>query len=148
RLAGEPLAPRRELASARASPPRTATRSRCRVLAGSRSQRVPGRRHREAQHYRRESRSSKSRYGYPGACARPRALAGMAAAHTPSAVRAQPRPCPARTGGDRPSLDDLGGLEEHVLGDGEPESLSGLEVDDEVELARLLDGEVRGASAF
>ena len=39
-------------------------------------------------------------------------------------------------------LDDLGGLEQHVLGDGEPEGLGRLEVDDEVELAGLLDGQV------
>ena len=36
-------------------------------------------------------------------------------------------------------LDDLGGLEQHVLGDGEAEGLGGLQVYGEVEFARLLD---------
>jgi hypothetical protein len=35
-------------------------------------------------------------------------------------------------------LDDLGGLEQHVLGDGEAERLGGLEVDHEIEGHRLL----------
>src|SRR3954447_5864240 len=51
-------------------------------------------------------------------------------------------------GGSACSLDDLGGLEQHVLGDGEAESLGGLEVDDEVEGRRLLHGEVGGLGAF
>jgi hypothetical protein len=37
-------------------------------------------------------------------------------------------------------LEDLGGLKQHVRGDGEAERLGSLEVDDEVELARLLTG--------
>src|SRR5262249_33816275 len=44
-------------------------------------------------------------------------------------------------------LDHFGGLEQYVLGDGEPERLGGPEVDHEVELARLLDGQVGGLGA-
>src|SRR6266852_8025291 len=44
-------------------------------------------------------------------------------------------------------LDDLAGLEQHVRGDGEPERLGRLEIDDAVELARLLHWQVRGTSA-
>jgi hypothetical protein len=38
----------------------------------------------------------------------------------------------------RSSLDDLRGLEQHVLRDGEAERLGGAEIDHEVELAGLL----------
>jgi hypothetical protein len=42
------------------------------------------------------------------------------------------------------SLNDLGGLQEHVLGESEAERLGGLEIDDAVELARLLYWKVGG----
>src|SRR5687767_12331615 len=45
-------------------------------------------------------------------------------------------------------LDHLGSLGEHVRGDGEAEGLGCLEVDDEVEAHRLLDGEVSRLGAF
>src|SRR3954452_25103691 len=45
-------------------------------------------------------------------------------------------------------LDELGGLEQHVRGDGEAEGLRGLEVDDELKFARLLDGQVSRVGAF
>src|SRR5687767_3429208 len=44
----------------------------------------------------------------------------------------------------RSLLDDLGGLEQHMLGDGEPESLGGPEVDDELEAHRPLHRQVGG----
>ena len=45
-------------------------------------------------------------------------------------------------------LDDLCSLHEHVRGDSEAKLPGGLEVDHEVELARLLDGGVGRVSAF
>src|SRR5262249_44822394 len=42
----------------------------------------------------------------------------------------------------------LGGLEQHVRGDGEPERLGRLQIDREVELAGLLDGQVGGLGAL
>src|SRR5438046_969869 len=48
-----------------------------------------------------------------------------------------PAPCRVRA---RPLLDNLGGLEEDVLGDGEAERLRGLEVDNQLERRGLLDG--------
>jgi hypothetical protein len=45
-------------------------------------------------------------------------------------------------------LEDLGGLEQHVVGDGEAEGLGGLEVDDELELAGLLDRKISRLGAF
>src|SRR5207245_160915 len=66
-----------------------------------------------------------------------------AAAHTPPPARAQPRPRPARTGGESLSLlDDLGGLHQHLLRDGEAQRLRRLEVDHEVEGRGLLDREI------
>ena len=44
-------------------------------------------------------------------------------------------------------MNQLGGLEEHVLRDGEPQGLVRLEVNHEVALAGLLDGQVGGAGA-
>ena len=40
------------------------------------------------------------------------------------------------SGDNQKLLDQIGGLEQHVLGDGEAEALGGLEVDDEVEATR------------
>jgi hypothetical protein len=51
---------------------------------------------------------------------------------------------PGRSVALRGLLNDLGGLEEDVLGDGEAERLRRLEVDHEVERGRLLDREVSG----
>src|SRR5688572_20024537 len=45
-------------------------------------------------------------------------------------------------------LDDLGGLEQHVVGEGEAKRLGGLEVDYEVEAHRLLDREVSRLGAL
>src|SRR3954447_1096233 len=45
-------------------------------------------------------------------------------------------------------LDDLGGLEEDVWGDGEAERLGRLEVNKEIEDAGLLHRQVRGFGAF
>src|SRR3954471_16977948 len=50
----------------------------------------------------------------------------------------------ARGGGNL--LDDLSGLEQHMLGDGETEGLGGFEIDDELELTRLLHGQISGRS--
>jgi hypothetical protein len=48
----------------------------------------------------------------------------------------------------RPSglLNDLGGLEQHVVGDGQAEGLSGFEVDNDLESHRLLNGQIRWLS--
>jgi hypothetical protein len=48
----------------------------------------------------------------------------------------------------RSLLNDLGGLEQHVRGDGEAEGVGGPEIDHEVEFTGLLDGEVGGLGAF
>src|SRR5919198_1711632 len=45
-------------------------------------------------------------------------------------------------------LDDLGGLHQDFLGDGQPEGLGSLEVDDEVELGGLLYWEISGFGAL
>src|SRR3954465_16063773 len=76
-------------------------------------------------------------------------FAAPAIAHTPPAARARRYPRLARSGGDSPaSLNDLGGLEEDVLREGETECLGGLEGDHELELPGLLDREVGWLGAF
>jgi hypothetical protein len=56
----------------------------------------------------------------------------------PYSGRMNPDVVPSRS--DTHLLDDVGGLEEHVLGDGEAEGSGRLEVNDEVEPHRLFDG--------
>src|SRR4051812_6202608 len=66
----------------------------------------------------------------------------LAVAHTLPAARARSRSRPAQTGGGSPSLDDLGGLEHDIRGDGEAEGLGGAKIDNEVVPHRALDGEI------
>ena len=44
----------------------------------------------------------------------------------------------------RPSFDDLVGAQQEPLRDVQPESLGGGQIDDEIELGRLLDGQISG----
>ena len=45
-------------------------------------------------------------------------------------------------------VDDLIGPQEEGLGNGEPQRLGGLEIDHQLELVRLLDGQVAGLGAL
>ena len=60
----------------------------------------------------------------------------------PAWTAGRARPCSGLTGR---LLDHLGGLQQDFLGHGQPERLGGLEVDHEVERARLLDDWNTGA---
>src|SRR5262249_44136837 len=72
-------------------------------------------------------------------------MLATAAARSPPAARARPCPHPARTGGGSNwSLNDLGGLEQHVRRDREPERLGGPEGGGEVEPRRPLGSQLAG----
>src|SRR5215470_13199175 len=89
---------------------------------------------RDAQRLDWESRSRSCRSGisYPPAVLRRQA-----------ARRRAPPPCQRGTRGG-PSLNDLIRPRQHRRRDGQAERLGGLEVDDELELGRLLDREIGG----
>src|SRR5215212_9537722 len=69
-----------------------------------------------------------------------------AAAHSRSVARRQPYWHPPRTLGGSvcPSLNDLGDLEQDLVGEGDPKRLGGLQVHHEVKGHRLLDREISG----
>src|SRR5262245_60782436 len=82
-------------------------------------------------------------------CPAVRLIGRLAAAYTLPAAPAQLCAYPADSGRDStPSLQHIGGLQQHVLRDGEPERLRGLQIDHEVELPRLLHRQVGRLSAL
>src|SRR5262245_25270956 len=74
-------------------------------------------------------------------CPPARLIGRLAAAYPLPAAPAQQCAHPADSGRDStPSLEHLGSLQQHVLGNGELKGLCGFEVDHEVEGHGLLDG--------